>query len=232
VTSHDRYVELVAPYLLGALDPAEREELEAHLEECKRCRHELDLLRVGVEALPVSVPQHDPPPELRERVMSVVRREAELLAAAGPEADRPAAGAPSGDRPRWWRPRLAAPLAAAAAVAMLALVMLAGDDARTIDAGQAPSGSQVRMLVHDEHATLVAEDLPAPPRGRVYQVWLKRPHRDPEPTRALFRPGDAGTASVDLPVSVDGLEAVLVTHEPLGGSAAPTRDPVIAIEPS
>ena len=40
--------------------------------------------------LPVAVPPVSPPKELKSRVMSVVESEAELLQAAGSEADRPA----------------------------------------------------------------------------------------------------------------------------------------------
>jgi anti-sigma-K factor RskA len=235
VSDHDRYDDLVAPYLLGAVDASEAAEFEAHLETCARCREELELLRVGADALPSGVPQYDPPPELRERVMSVVRREAELLAAAGPDADRVPARSGGGAGVPWWRRlRLAGPAAAAgvAAVAAALVLVLGGEDVRTVEAAQAPAGSEVRMLMHGEHSTLVAEDLPAPPRGRIYQVWLKRPGHDPEPTPALFRPSEAGTASVDMPGPPGGIEAVLVTDEPPGGSAEPTSDPVITISPS
>jgi anti-sigma-K factor RskA len=227
VSEHERYDELVAPYLLGALAPVEHEDFEAHLTACAECRAEVELLRVGVESLPGSVPQVEPPPELRDRIMAVVHREAELLAAAGPEADRPPARAAT---PWWRRLRLLAPVTAAVAAALLAVVVIGGgEDLRTIEAAQAPAGAMVRMHVGDEHSTLVAERLPDPPRGRVYQVWLKRPGRDPEPTRALFSPSDSGTVSVDVPGSMDGVEGVLVTDEPMGGSETPTRDPVIAL---
>ena len=66
-----------------------------------------------------------------------------------------------------------------------------------------------------------------PRRGRVYQVWIKRPGRTaPEPTDALFDVR-GGRATVEVPGGVDGVEQVLVTDEPNGGSAAPTRDPVV-----
>jgi hypothetical protein len=67
---------------------------------------------------------------------------------------------------------------------------------------------------------------PAPPEGRVYQVWLKRPGRDPEPTRALFGVRD-GRATVEVPGAVRGVEQILVTDEPRGGSRVPTRAPVV-----
>jgi anti-sigma-K factor RskA len=234
VNDHDRYDGLAGPYLLSALDEHERSLFEGHMAVCALCRDEVDELRVATEALPASVVQFDAPPELRDRIMSIVNREAQLLAAAGPEADRPATAAPASRERRGWRRRLGllAPVLAAAAAAAFAVVVFDGSDIRTVEAAQAPQGAAVRMHIDEEHSTLVAEDLPAPPEGRVYQVWLKRPGRDPEPTRALFSPSAEGTVSVDVPGSVEGLESVLVTDEPIGGSDAPTRDPIIAVTPS
>ena len=230
MNAHERYDDLVAPYLLGALEPDEAGDFEAHLETCAACSEEVELLRVGAEALPASVPQLDAPPELRNRIMDIVQREAALLAAAGPEADR-AAAAPPAREPWWRRLRVLVPAAAAAAAAVLAIVVIGGDgDGRTLEAAQAPQGAAVRMQVAEEHSTLIAEHLPAPPSGRVYQVWIQREGSDPEPTEALFSPSDAGTVSVDLPGSMEGVEAVMVTDEPMGGSRAPTGETVIVFD--
>lgn len=229
MSDHRRWDDDVAAFLLGALEEDEREAFERHLLTCAACREEVEFLRVGAEALPASVPQLEPPPELRDRIMRVVRSEAELLAAAGPEADR----VPVPRRRRRFALAWAAPLSAAAAAAVLAIVVLGGGgDVRTVNASLAPAAARVSLDIRDEHATLVAERLPAPPRGRIYQVWLKRPGRDPEPTRSLFRPSDRGTVSVDIPGSLEGVEGVLVTDEPLGGSQVPTREPVIALSPA
>lgn len=234
MNGHERYADLAAPYVLGALDEHEGADFESHLSECPDCREEVELLETSAHALPLGVPQLEPPPELRERIMAVVSREAELLAAAGPEADR-ATVAAEPKAPWWRRLSITGPLAGAAvAAALVAVFVLGGGDGKgdftTLRASQAPVGADVRMQVGESHSTLVAEGLPSPPRGRVYQIWIKRPGQDPEPTPALFRPSDAGTASVDLPGSMDGVEGVLVTHEPLGGSESPTRDPVIVVD--
>ena len=69
--------------------------------------------------------------------------------------------------------------------------------------------------------------MPAPPQGRIYQVWLKRPGKDPEPTSVLWSTRADGSADVAVPGSLDGVEAVLVTDEPEGGSDVPTKAPVI-----
>ena len=72
--------------------------------------------------------------------------------------------------------------------------------------------------------------MPPPPSCKVYQVWLKRPAQDPTPTTALFRVDSSGSADVEVQRGkLKGVEAVLVTAEPDGGSMKPTSNPVIAV---
>jgi len=103
--------------------------------------------------------------------------------------------------------------------------------AATVDAAQAP-GARVRLQVVDGRGTLVAEKMPPPPGGRVYQVWLKRPGRDPQPTDVLWSVRRDGSAQVAVPGSLDGVQAVLVTDEPAGGSEVPSKAPVITAQPA
>jgi Anti-sigma-K factor rskA len=103
---------------------------------------------------------------------------------------------------------------------------------RTVVARTAPPGSKVEMIVRDEgHSTLVARRLPSAGKGRVYQVWLLR-GKTPQPTDALFETRSDGSASVDVPGSMKGVDAVLVTSEPSGGSRTPSRDPILSVVPS
>jgi hypothetical protein len=110
-----------------------------------------------------------------------------------------------------------------------------GEEVRTVaaqvDEGQAP-GARVRLEVREDGGTLVAEGMPPPPEGRVYQVWRKRPGRDPEPTDALWSVTRDGSARVAVPGSLDDVEAVLVTDEPLGGATVPSKAPVITAQPA
>ena len=101
---HDRFQDAAATYVLGALTDDELQNYEAHLQQCATCRDEVEYLRVAAEALPVSPPPMLPPPALKARIMAEVEREAALLAAAGPEADRPPA--PKRRRRRFALPRL------------------------------------------------------------------------------------------------------------------------------
>lgn len=178
------------------------------------------------------------------------------VAAAPAEEPAPAEGPPAAPATRerarpprqrdggWWRRPLLAlrPLPAAAAAAVLialgvgAGVLLSGGgpSARTVQAQVvAPSAPAARaaLTVSGDRATLNVSDFPPPPSGRVYQVWLKRPGRDPAPTNALFGVRD-GRATVAVPGSVRGGDQVLITAEPPGGSPKPTRAPVIVARPA
>ena len=131
-----------------------------------------------------------------------------------------------------------APLpAAVAACVVLALgvaggvLLSAGDDFREVDAQVALNGASGTLRIEDDgDARLTLRDMPAPPDGRVYQVWLLD-EGEPAPTDALFVPGRDGTARVDVPGDVAGARQVLVTAEPRGGSDRPTRPPVVMASP-
>ena len=237
-SGHDRWADAAGSYLLGALPDDEHEAFEAHLITCAECREEIDLLAPAAHALPASVMPMAPPPALKARIMAEVEREASLLAAAGPEADR--VSAPATARRRRWTlpfamPRLATIATAAALLFVgvgigVGVTQLGGEERRTVvasvDEARAP-GASAELELNDGSGTLVGHDMPAPPTGRVYQVWIKRPGEAAQPTSVLFTPNREGTASASVPGPLGDVEQVMVTHEPMGGSPEPTSDPLV-----
>ena len=150
-----------------------------------------------------------PPPELKDRIMAEVEREAELLGAAGAGADRPERTRRERRGLGWLSGWRLAPVAAALLVAGV-LVGSGVERARkrTISADVEAAGASAELQVEGDQATLVAENLPAPPEGKVYEVWLMPEDSEtPEPTHVLFTPRGDGSAEAAIP-SVDGVRQV------------------------
>ncbi len=232
---HDRWSEDLAAYMLGALEPEEAAELERHAEGCERCRSEMRWLTAAVEALPEAVERQEPPPQLRERLMTEVRADARAAGVKGADegfADRVAAwlrGPRSGSRD--WRP-----LAGLAAVALV-VVALAGYE---IGSGGSGGGSNSTVgVVHPAHgvtakvvragdtAELHLADVRKLPENRVLEAWVRR-DGEVEPVKALFVPDSEGRASTTIG-NLNGVDLVMVTTEPAGGSKSPTSSPIVEV---
>lgn len=65
--------ELSGAYVLDAVTPEERAEIEAHLDSCPHCIQLIKELRATVGLLPLSVSQVNPPPQLKGRILSAVQ---------------------------------------------------------------------------------------------------------------------------------------------------------------
>jgi anti-sigma-K factor RskA len=219
----------LAAYLLGALPDDDARDVRSHLDECPRCLAELARLSPGVHVLKFDVPQIDPPSELKSRLMAEVDAQAELFGAAARAADRPA-------RRSRWRPLIVFPVAAAMVVAALVVSLVlpggTGTHQRVIAANVVQAvapGARASLLISDRASWLKVRNMPPPPAGRVYEVWLQRAGaRQPEPTSALFDVPRDGTASIAIPDDLRDVRQVLVTIEPSGGSLQPTTPPVIS----
>lgn len=204
-----------AAYVLSALEDDEARTFAAHVETCAACRREVARLQGAADALALVVPQLEPPPELRERIMR------EVLPAVAPAPRR---------RLRL-RPLFAA-AAVAAAVAAAIVVVADGTETRTVTADVTLPGARASLEVADGRGTLRLAGMRNPSGGRVYQVWLVRGTRAPQPTRTLFTVPRDGRATVEIDGSVDGVREILVSAEPAGGSGAPTSAPVIRAVPA
>ena len=216
--------EDVAAYVLGALPEEDARAFRAHLDDCELCRADLATLQPVVDRLPNTVDAVEPPPQLKKRIMSVVEADAkERRRAEQPDTES-------------WFDRLflrhRVPAFAAAAVLLLAGIgvgiAVTRDETQTFT-GAVVGGGSAKLEMKDGRGTLVVANMPAPPNGRVWQVWTKHDGEDPQPTDALFKPSRDGHASVVVPGDMEGVDEVLVTHEPDGGSERPTVKPSIDI---
>jgi anti-sigma-K factor RskA len=231
---HDRWSEDLAAYLLGALEPERASALERHAEGCDFCRAELRWLSPAAGVLPETVERLEPPPELRQRLFAEVRadtasggaREAGGLRRLGIRLHRRRRGSVG------WRP-----LAALAAMALVAAAIAgyeignssggpAGSAATTFHSGQAP-GVVAEVRRQGTNGKLRLAHVHPLPDGRVLEAWVRRKGAV-EPVKGLFAPDRSGEASTTLG-DMTGVDLVMVTVEPAGGTQAPTTAPITSV---
>jgi hypothetical protein len=228
-------LEDCAAYVLGALDEPEVQVLQAHLAECSACRAEVAQLQLVADLLALGVPRAAVPESLHAQVVGTVHAEAELRAAAVRELGgaAPARSRGAGRAPILRRLTLAlgGALAVGAGLLIGALAFKGARSERTevIRAVVVAPGYHATAELHKvgSHLELTVVGMPAPPPGRIYEVWLEHGTAAPQPTDALFSVTRAGSGAVGVPGDLHGVSKVLVTDEPLGGSLKPTRTPVI-----
>jgi anti-sigma-K factor RskA len=246
VGQHEQLGDQAAAYALGALTPAERLAFEAHLAECAICAAEVRSFAPVAAGLAHLVPAEEPAPHVRARLMSVVSRRspwsASWLAAAASIALAVGLGGYSAalrtrvtgleSQLREATRRAEASegqMAEARRVAFEAqsqVAVLAAPDLARIDlAGQpvAPTATARAFWSRTRGLVFTASNLPAPPPGRAYQLWVLT--AQPAPISAGMLSIDASgrvTARFDTPPDLPRPVAMAVTLEPEGGVPAPT----------
>ena len=228
---HEARREELASYLLGALEPGEAAALEQHLAGCEECRTDLAWLRPAAQTLPEAVERLEPPPGLRARIMGEV--EADL----GQRSQRARRGFLDGlGRSGAGRGRFAAlrPVVGLAAVLVIVAGVAgyaisdsgSGGGSTTVAAGQAP-GVTAKMVREGDTGTLRLANVHQLPPSEVLQAWVRRGKRI-ESAKTLFVPNRDGTATAVID-DMQGVNAVMVTAEPRGGSNYPTSEPIVSV---
>jgi hypothetical protein len=213
--------ELSALYALDALDGDDRVRFEEHLDDCERCRAELNGLRGAAGALAFAVAGPAPPAELRARILDAARAEGQNVVPLRP------------------RRSIAVSVAAAVAVAAAAAAVALGVWAASLDHSLAGERAAVRILgdprarhipltgvrgalvVAPSGEAALAADLPAPPAGKVYEAWVID-------TNAVQRAGTFAGQRVTLTTRVPAGATVKVTLERAGGVDLPTSRPLLS----
>jgi anti-sigma-K factor RskA len=225
---HSRWSEELAAYALGALERAEAAAFERHLGGCERCQADLRWLQPAVQSLPEAVERYEPPPRLRASLMAEVRAEAEGEAEAG------------GSVLGWIRGSFShRGLRLAAGFASLALAVAAvagyeigkggggGEEAGSTIVSRQAGGITVKMVREGEGGSLHLSHVHQLPPGKVLEAWVRREGKV-EAVPALFVPDRAGQAETTI-ADMGGVNTVMVTREPQGGSREPTSPPIVTM---
>ncbi len=223
-----RFEELKDAYVLGALSETERQEFEEYLAAHPERQAEVEELGAVAGLLALSPQEHEPPPQLRSRILEAVGGEATR---AG--EDRRSAFAWIGELLKVRNLALGA--AALLVIGLFSWSMLLRKEVRDLEASQQKTivleGSGVAEEVRAEvvvleggRAVLMAENMPPVPEDRTMQIWVIEDD-NPEPG-GLFEPDDKMVAAA-ITHPLRGADAIAVTVEPDGGSRKPTSHPML-----
>ena len=237
---HEEYKEMIPARALSALDAAEAQALNKHLENCAECRKELEEWQATAATLALTSDPVEPSPAVRERILSEVRNEL-----SSPQV------LPFRSTSRNIWSSFGSLGAMAAVVLLTALIvglvvvwrqnqLMHEEMARTrefvelvttpgarvtelkgIDLGAGATAS----LAYDQsgRAMLMATKLPNAPQGKAYQLWFIVGNNPPMPGKT-FSPDNTGTGTLkdQMPPAALGSAIFAITMEPEGGSSAPT----------
>jgi anti-sigma-K factor RskA len=246
---HEQLGDRTAAYVLGALDPADRLAFEAHVAECTICAAEVRSFAPVAGWLAHAAPATAAPhAQVRDRLIHAISTRPSwsgswfaaaasvlLAVALGGYAAQLRArvtGLESQLREATRRADASeGQVAEARRVAFSAqsqVAVLAAPDLTRIDlAGQpaAPRATARAFWSRSRGLVFTATNLPAPPAGRAYQLWVLT--AQPAPISAgMLAPDTSGrvTARFDAPPDLPRPVAMAVTLEPEGGVPAPTGD--------
>jgi anti-sigma-K factor RskA len=239
---HERHADDIGAYLLGALEESEERSFENHLDTCPVCQEEVERLTLAVDALPASVDQLAPPPELRASLMATVRADAAAAQPAPAVAVRERA-----PRRNWrelftMRPAFAGALAATLLAIGIAVGLIVGgtggDDGGTtthiasVDTGRLANNAKVSLITpagagKNGGAILRVSGMPQPVAQDVYEVWAKR--GDKVSPVSLFQVSTDGNGFAAIPDKLDGVDAIYITREKRGGADVPTEKPLASV---
>lgn len=86
------------------------------------------------------------------------------------------------------------------------------------------------LIVESSRMVFVASNLPQPPAGKQYQLWVLRREEPKLISAGVFTPDERNRAMIDVdtPSVFSDIAEMEVTQEPVGGSEAPTGSKFLA----
>lgn len=219
-----------ASYAVGALSAAERRELENELRRSPRLAAEVREFAETAGMLGLATEPVAPSADLRAQLLGAIEQT--------PQASTVVRGP--------WLSRPIAAVLGAAAAAVLAIggtavalqitrepspveqITAAADYERAV--ADVTGGGNVTAVWSESlgRAAILVDDVASLPSDRVYQAWFidEAGHAEPAGT---FTPAADRTVTVPLVGEMQHGEAIGITVEPAGGSAAPTTTPIVVI---
>ena len=252
---HDALHPLLTDYVLGELDSAQRRDIDTHAATCEVCTAELRELGQAFHGIGLAETPQQPPAALRARVMADVAREAADAPSAQTDRPRWTPGfgwfaaaatvamvfasllvlavmrntrlEEALSRADLTHEEFVKQLDANEAQADLAVSILTAADMRRIELAPGDTrGPLGRAYFSPARGLLiVADELPEPPAGRVYQVWLIGSRTNGPVSAGLLTQPRTGRGMLIVPTpSADtgGTITVAITDEPAGGLTSPT----------
>lgn len=250
---HEEYLELAAIYALGALDGEDRLSFETHLASgCEICRDTIFDSEKVLADLALAAPFAAPPASVRAGLFERVRRDS---TAGNVRRVRKETG--SGPSGVWMALAAAASLAAVGLglyartlyeraesqrVAREALERELGSITETLQAFTAPAtravslsgqgdaqGAAAKAFLDPENRRLFlyVYNLPPPPPGRTYQLWLIVGDAPVSMGTFGVEPDGRGRLDAASIPAFEGEVTVAVTVEPSGGVPQPTGPMVL-----
>jgi anti-sigma factor RsiW len=206
-SDHTRWSEDLAAYMLGALEPPEAAEYERHLEACEHCQGEMRWFEPALQSLPESVERQEPPPRLRQALIAEAR--ADVAQEQGRERR---SLLPDRLRARFGTRGLQ--LATGFAVLAFAIAAVTGYEIGKGGSGADNGGRTV--LSTSEHGI----DVKMVREGDGGTLHLAKLHQ-----LVPDRKGQAETTIADM----RGVDTVMVTEEPQGGSETPSGETIVTM---
>jgi anti-sigma-K factor RskA len=215
--SEDRFDELLGPYLLRQLTAEEQQELEHHLEECFRCRDELDRIQQTHTRLR-EFAANEPPAELKTQTMARIRRETMTRI---------------GVRWKGWAPAAAALLL----VAILGIGLfqpIIGDSSEELQLTATPLAPGASGVLQGEKVgeniqfELDVRGLPKLQKDEYYEMWYAKENGE-RISCGTFRaqPGGLTTLNLTAPVNAASYPKVEVTREPDNGDPGASGEKIL-----
>ncbi len=231
MSTNDDHRDLLVAVALGIAEPHEVAGADRLIAENPAYHGELAELRSAAAAMALSVPQIDPPSELKGSIMDAVRAEQPALRRARTPREHGRFAWPSWRQAGAW-PALAGGLAAVA-IGLLTWNLVTGADdpsrgrSLTVQASAAvPKAQGDARVLPDGTAVVRLSGLPRVPAGTAYELWVIGPKG---PVSAGFLGMKANGDLVAMAEQLDGATALAITPERLDNTAAPTSTPIVTV---